>query len=56
MKDVEGSGYDLNKVLYWHLPAVTADTWYSAEIQTKQHLNTSLENYCYTNVLSTAKQ
>jgi hypothetical protein len=25
LKDMDGNGYDLNKVLSWHLPAVTEE-------------------------------
>jgi hypothetical protein len=51
------SSHDLTKVLSWYLPGGTEECHdkptvsigIPANIQTKHHLNTSLEHYCYAN-------
>lgn len=54
--DLEGSGYGLNEVFFWHLSGETDEdheeilariTGVSAKIQTEHLLNMNVEHYCY---------
>jgi hypothetical protein len=59
-KDLKGSSHGTIKVLYWYLlggteeihNTLSQDNQCPSRIQTKHLLNTNLEHYCCTNLLS----